>query len=94
MLKRALAIRETALGPEHVATARTINNLALVRQEQGRLREAEDLFVRSLTIRQKQLGPDHPDVERALKNLDGLYRDQGRPAEADELLRTHKLPGM
>src|SRR5262245_52967064 len=41
LLKRALAIREKALGASHVDVAQTLNNLALVYRDQGKYGEAE-----------------------------------------------------
>ena len=62
LYKRALAIREKALGPDHPDVARSLNNLAELYENQGRYAEAEPLYKRALAIREKALGPDHPDV--------------------------------
>ena len=62
LYKRALAIREKALGPDHPDVAKALNNLAVLYQKQGRYAEAEPLYKRALAIREKALGPDHPDV--------------------------------
>ena len=43
--KRALAIREKALGPEHPEVATSLNNLALLYGDQGRYTDAEPLIV-------------------------------------------------
>ena len=61
-IKRALAIREKALGPDHPDVAVSLNNLAGLYAYQGRYADAEPLFKRALAIREKALGPDHPDV--------------------------------
>ena len=60
LYKRSLAIREKALGPDHLDVAQSLDNLAQVYREQGRYAEAEPLYKRSLAIREKALGPDHP----------------------------------
>ena len=73
LYKRALAIREKALGPDHPDVAKSLNNLAGLYREQGRYADAEPLFKRSLAIYEKALGPDHPDVATSLNNLAGLY---------------------
>src|SRR5512145_2373743 len=49
-LQEALAIREKALGPDSVAVAETVNNLALTRQAMGRPAEARTLLRRALAI--------------------------------------------
>ena len=60
--KRALAIREQALGESHPDVAHALNNLALVYWTQGKYSEAEGLYKRALAIREKALGASHPDV--------------------------------
>ena len=62
LYKRALAIREKALGPDHPDVGTRLNNLAGLYRAQGRYAEAEPLYQRALAIREKALGPDHPDV--------------------------------
>ena len=57
LIARAIAIGETALGPEHPDLAVWLNNLALLYQTQGRYAEAEPLHKRSLAIQEKALGP-------------------------------------
>jgi tetratricopeptide (TPR) repeat protein len=67
--KRALAIREKALGPDHPDVANSLNNLARLYQDQHRYADAEPLHKRALAITEKTLGPKHPDVATALKRL-------------------------
>ncbi len=83
--QRALAIRERALGPDHLDVAQSLNNLAVLFHGQGRTAEAEPLQQRALAIRERALGPDHLHVAQSLNNLAGLYHDQGRWAEAAPL---------
>ena len=71
--KRALAISEKALGPEHPDVAVALNNLAAIYRAQGRYAEAEPLYKRALAIGEKTLGPEHPDVAIRLNNLAVLY---------------------
>ncbi len=49
-LKRALAIQETTLGPTHIRTGRTLNGLALVAAETGRIEQALDFGRRSVAV--------------------------------------------
>src|SRR5215472_15826155 len=69
LYKRALAIREKALGASHPDVAWTLNNLALVYRDQGKYMEAAGLFERALAIRKKALGANHLDVGQTLHNL-------------------------
>ena len=87
LYKRALAICEKALGPDHPDVGSSLNNLAALYRDQGRYAEAEPLFKRSLAIREKALGPDHPDVATSLNNLAALYELQGRYADAEPLYK-------
>ena len=79
--------RENALGPDHPDVARSLNNLALLYQAQGRYADAEPLYKRSLDILEKALGPDHPNVAQALNNLAVLYGTQSRYADALPIVR-------
>jgi tetratricopeptide (TPR) repeat protein len=73
LLKRALAIEEKTLGADHPDVAQSLNNFAMLYEEQGRYAEAEALSERSLAIREKALGPDHPDVADSLNVLGWAY---------------------
>lgn len=50
------------LGPEHPKTLVALNNLALIYQHQGRLKEAEKLVVQVLEKQKQVLGPEHPET--------------------------------
>ena len=65
-IQRALAIRETALGPSHPEVATSLNNLGLASQAQGKYAEATGFLQRALAISEKTLGPSHPDVATSL----------------------------
>jgi CHAT domain-containing protein len=87
LFKRALAIKEKALGPDHPDFARSLGNLAWLRYEQGRYADAEELYKRDLAIREKALGADHPDVAATLDNLAIVNAAQGRYADAERLYK-------
>jgi tetratricopeptide (TPR) repeat protein len=78
----ALAITETALGPDHPTTAIRLNNLALTYRALGRPADALPLEERALPITETTLGPNHPTTAIRLGNLAGTYRALGRPADA------------
>ena len=48
MYVRALVGCEKALGSEHTSTLETVNNLGNLYADQGKLREAEDMYARAL----------------------------------------------
>ena len=85
--KRALALREKELGPDHPDVGTALNNLALLLQAQARYGEAEPLCKRSLALYEKALGPDDPLVGTALNCLAVLYKNLGRYGEAEPLYK-------
>ena len=87
LYRRALAIREQALGPDHPHTANCLNNLALLYSGQGQYAAAEPLYRRALAIAEQALGSDHPDTATCLNNLALLYDAQGQYAAAEPLYR-------
>ncbi|MCH9020758.1 MAG: CHAT domain-containing protein, partial [Proteobacteria bacterium] len=87
LYKRALAVREKALGPDHPDVATSLNNLAGLYRLQGRYEAAEPLYMRSLAIKEKALGPDHAGVAASLNNLALLYENQGRYEAAEPLYK-------
>jgi len=84
-LNRALAIREKALGADHLDTATSLNNLAELYESQGKYDEAEPLYKRALAIAEKALGAGHPNVATVMENYAELLRKMNREAEAVNL---------
>jgi tetratricopeptide (TPR) repeat protein len=72
LLQRSLAIRERALGSEHLDVAISVNNLAGFYEITGQYLKAEPLYKRAVLIRENVLGPDHPDLANSLNGL-GVY---------------------
>ncbi|MBV9689626.1 MAG: tetratricopeptide repeat protein [Ktedonobacteraceae bacterium] len=85
LYQRALRICEHQLGPDHPATALSLNNLVTLYHVQGQYAQAEPLYQRALRICEHQLGPNHPDTALSLNNLAELYRAQGKFADAELL---------
>ena len=84
---QALHLREKELGPEHVGTALSLNNLGYLYLQIGDYAKAEPLFQGALKISEKALGPEHPGTARSLHNLAGLYRAMGNYAKAEPLFQ-------
>jgi tetratricopeptide (TPR) repeat protein len=59
--------------------------LASTYRNQGRRKEAEELFVRVMETRVRVLGSEHPHTLTSMANLASTYRNQGRWKEAEEL---------
>ena len=62
----------------------SLDDLAGLRQDQGRYDEAESLYRRALAILEVRLGPDHPDVATSLSNLARLHHPRGTTDPARE----------
>jgi Tfp pilus assembly protein PilF len=85
--RRALAIAESNLGPEHEDVSFILNDFGTLLSELERMSEAETLLGRALAIEEMVHGPKHSGVAIRLANLAGIYHHQGRYAEAERLYR-------
>ncbi|MGB0132339.1 protein kinase domain-containing protein [Dokdonella sp.] len=65
----ALRLREQFAEPDSLPVADALNSLAIVRQNQDRLDEAEALLLRSLAIRERLTGKESRQVAANLHNL-------------------------
>jgi tetratricopeptide (TPR) repeat protein len=86
LYRRALAIHEHLLGPDHPETATSLYYLALLYEAQRRYEEAEALALRVLAMRERLLGPQHLDTAMILRLLAMLYITLGRYEEAEPFL--------
>jgi tetratricopeptide (TPR) repeat protein len=86
-MRRALAIDEKSLAPDHPKVATDLSNLAALLQATNRLAEAEPLMRRALAIAEASFGSDHPTVAIRLSNLAALLQATNRLAEAEPLMR-------
>ena len=75
---------QTELGLEE-ELARSLNNLAVLYDSQGRYEQAEPLYIQALELRKRILGENHPDTASSLNNLAILYYSQGRYESAEPL---------
>jgi tetratricopeptide (TPR) repeat protein len=87
LMRRALAIDETSLGPNHPIVAIRLINLAELLRETDRPHEAEPLLRRALAIDETSFGPDHPEVATDLNSLAHLLQATSRLDEAEPLVR-------
>ena len=73
------------LPKEQRGTLPLISNLARLLRDQGRLADAEPLYLEALDARRKALGDRHPDTLTSINGLALLLRAQGRLGEAEPL---------
>jgi len=77
LAKRVLAIREQVLGPTHLDTASSLNDLGMLLQAMGNLKGAKSYLIRVLEINEKTLDSNHLDIAASLDNLGNLLRIMG-----------------
>jgi tetratricopeptide (TPR) repeat protein len=82
-LKQAIVLQTKFQKLEALATS--LNNLAVLYDNQGKYSEAEPLYLDALEMRKRLFTGDHPDVATSLNNLAGLYYNQGKYSEAEPL---------
>ena len=58
-------------------------SLGMLFHDQGKLAEAEAMYIRALQGNEEALGPKHTSTLDTVNNLGNLYKNQGRLAEAD-----------
>jgi eukaryotic-like serine/threonine-protein kinase len=85
--ERALEIDQRDLGDDHPRIALRLNNLAIVAQNMGDLRQAEALFRGALSRNERAYGDRHPDTAITKGNYGLMLQREGRLAEAEPLLR-------
>jgi CHAT domain-containing protein len=75
-------------GQDHPDLAGSLNDLAFLYRDQGKLDDVEPLFKDALEMRKRLFkGQDHPDLAISLNNLAALYKDQGKLDAAEPLLK-------
>ncbi|KAK5290627.1 hypothetical protein LTR99_011028 [Exophiala xenobiotica] len=87
MHRQALDLREKVLGEEHLDTLDSMNNLAIVLQQQGKYKEAEEIHRQALDLREKVLGEEHLDTLDSMNNLAIVLQEQGKYKEAEQMHR-------
>ena len=87
LYKRALAIQESTLGPDHPKVARTLSDLGNLYYRRAEYARAAPLLERALAIREQAFVPNHPLVAKSLSDLGLLYMTVGDYERAAPLLR-------
>ncbi|MCW8129403.1 MAG: tetratricopeptide repeat protein [Planctomycetota bacterium] len=74
--QRAHDLRVARLGPEHLETVRSIEDMAIVRFSQGRTLESVEMLKTALAVREKAQGPGHPAAKSTRQWLEKAERQQ------------------
>ncbi|KAK6063795.1 NB-ARC and TPR domain-containing protein [Seiridium cupressi] len=69
----------------HHSGVSALNNLAILYSDQGKLQEAEEMYMRALRGYENAWGPDHASLLDTMNNLANLYCDRGKLQEAEEM---------
>ena len=86
-LRDALAIRERYLPSDHPLIGESLNNLAVVLDDQGKKEEAASMYRRAITNMESTFGPDSDQVSGLLSNLALVLTSIGQNVEAEALYR-------
>ena len=70
LLRQALALQETSVGPQHPEVAKTLNNLAILCEMTGKPADAEACYRRAYEIAKAVLPADDPLVVTSRQNLE------------------------
>jgi serine/threonine protein kinase/tetratricopeptide (TPR) repeat protein len=81
----ALEIERRLHGTEAAEAYKALGELARIRADLGRYREALESLRQATAGLSRTLGPDHPDTLTTRSNLANAYYDAGRAVEAIEL---------
>ena len=86
-INRALQILKASPIQSGRIQAEILDASALLRRDQQKNPEAEQLFRQALALRQKTLGPEHPETRNSFYNLAGFLWGVGKPSDALALFR-------
>ncbi|MEZ4359973.1 MAG: serine/threonine-protein kinase [Kofleriaceae bacterium] len=76
--ERALDIRKRALGDEHPAVARSLQNLAGMYDLQGDRATARAMLGRALHLKEQALGPEHVELTSTINSLADFDESEGK----------------
>ncbi|TVR29020.1 MAG: serine/threonine protein kinase [Balneolaceae bacterium] len=84
--RRALDLRQAALGNTHYRVGVSLNNLALALESQEKMDEAEEMYLQALSVKRKTVSDEHSSVTRTTAQLGRLYMEMGKLEQAATLL--------
>ncbi|KAK3614910.1 hypothetical protein LTR22_027630 [Elasticomyces elasticus] len=70
---------------KHILTLDTVNNLGNLYRIQGKMKDAEEMYLRALTGYEEALGPKHTSTLNTVHNLGLLYAHQGKMKDAEDM---------
>merc|ERR1711871_1207892 len=85
MFKRAMTLRDQAVGRDHPAYAEVVHNRALTFAARRNYAYAGKIFEESIEINRKAFGKKSPEVAMGLKCMEALLISQGNGAMGEEI---------
>ena len=87
LIPHAIAVRNRQYSADNISILGGFHGLGNLYSDQGKLKEAEEMYQRALVGKEKALGPDHTSTLNTVNNLDNLYRAQGKLKEAEKMYK-------
>jgi len=98
LLSAALDQRKSLFGPDSPEVAESLTALGLLRSDQARLQEAEQLTRQGMEMSQRRLPPTHPARAQALRAYGKVLAERGSYDQAiaalNEAVRLQSAPGV
>ncbi|KAJ5454982.1 hypothetical protein N7530_012751 [Penicillium desertorum] len=85
LIPHAIAVRNRQYSADKFSILGGFHGLGNLYRNQGKLKEAEEMYQRALVGYEKALGPDHTSTLDSVHCLGILYKDQGKLKEAEEM---------
>ncbi|CAG8885562.1 unnamed protein product [Penicillium egyptiacum] len=85
LLPHATYVRYLDWSDDNIELLGAFDGLGNLYSDQGKLKEAEEMYQRALAGYKKALGLDHTSTLNTVTNLGLLYSDQGKLKEAEEM---------
>lgn len=89
---RLLRVQTKVLGEEHPDTSGTMEKLAWMHLDQGRLDHSEALYQKVLHTRRRTMGVHHPDTAFILNRLGVVYARKEMWEDAEKFYAGHWIP--
>ncbi|KAB8231567.1 Pfs, NB-ARC and TPR domain protein [Aspergillus alliaceus] len=87
LIPHANYVRHGDVSRDNAAAWGAFHGLGNLYSNQGKLKEAEQMYQRALAGSEKALGPDHISTLEIVNNLGVLYKDQGKLKKAEQMFQ-------
>ena len=88
LLRRAIAVRRQALGPDNSDTLKSMYDLSIVLNEDSKYSDAEKLARETIDVQRRVLGAQNHDTLASMSKLALFMQNEGHYADAEKLDRS------